>query len=1004
MPIQNWGRGVRARGMAIVAITGALGFYGPDLLAATAAGTEIKNLATVTYEDAAGNVYTAQSNEAIVTVAQVYSATLGTDIDTTSAPGQTVYLPHILTNTGNGTDTFNLSVIDGITGGDAIDAESLVIYHDINGNGQADSGEPTISSLTLDAGNSANLVVAALVPPTATSGQTIGITLTAQALEGGAAAVPGSVVDLTTGGGRDSADDTNESLITVTGDAVLVANKSAVHNSLDKQITYTVTIRNTGNAAATDVIIWDALPAGTTYVSGSVSGLLDTNGDTLIQQVTIDEVAMDTDLNGDGDKVDTLESDLGYDINGDGDLADSNVQGIYAIDASISPNATVSLTFTVSYDPLTMPGGAQIDNIAFVSGDTDDDTVREGVVPTNTASIVIGTSYGVTISDSGTGAAAGVNDGGDDDSLANDDQYVDTAATGGTVIFSNIITNTGNGTDVFELSIDYGNFPEGTVFTFWDATNSVQLTDTNSVAGVDSGQVAAGDSVQITVKAILPAGVSGDDAGNEYQATVTATSAGDPSGTPAADSVFESLRTISVAVADLHNSANGTIGTDEDPLGSPEYAAVTTYVAESGTSVNIPLYIDNESESPDAYQLGAGSSWDGSTLGALPAGWSVQFYLGDGSGNPTGPEITATSSLPGLTLNTEIIAVVNVSADQASAIADVSLDNDGDGVVETIDGNGDSDGDYPIFFQIISVNSGAMDVKLDAVDVNAVRAISLTPSGINQVEAGGTVSYPHTLSNTGNSTETVELTATNSQPGWNNTVMIDTDGDGTPDTEIGNLTAGTITVLQPDGTTVDITVTDTDGDGNPELELPQNSDIPLVATILAPTTASAGEVDTLSITATNVDGSGSGPSATAMDQTSVINGQVRLTKTVAVDGDCDGNADSGFSQIQATQVEPGQCAIWEMVAENQGDAPALNVTITDSVTPFSTFAAGSLQYCLSNGCTPAGVSDATGDDAGEISGGNITFYVGGDAVPADGLGGTLVPGELATARFRVIVD
>ena len=64
---------------AIVAVAAGIAGSAPGLFAATAAGTQIKNLATVTYQDAAGNVYSAQSNEAIVTVAQVYSATLGTD-------------------------------------------------------------------------------------------------------------------------------------------------------------------------------------------------------------------------------------------------------------------------------------------------------------------------------------------------------------------------------------------------------------------------------------------------------------------------------------------------------------------------------------------------------------------------------------------------------------------------------------------------------------------------------------------------------------------------------------------------------------------------------------------------------------------------------------------------------------------------------------------------------------------------------------------------------------
>lgn len=41
-------------------------------MAATPAGTDIRNRATLTYEDVNGNQYSAQSNESIVTVAEVY--------------------------------------------------------------------------------------------------------------------------------------------------------------------------------------------------------------------------------------------------------------------------------------------------------------------------------------------------------------------------------------------------------------------------------------------------------------------------------------------------------------------------------------------------------------------------------------------------------------------------------------------------------------------------------------------------------------------------------------------------------------------------------------------------------------------------------------------------------------------------------------------------------------------------------------------------------------------
>jgi len=414
---------------------------------------------------AAGNVYSAQSNEAIVTVAQVYSATIGVDNDTTAAPGQLVYLPYVLTNTGNGTDTFDLSAIDGITGGDVIDAANISVYEDTNGNGVPDAGEPAITSVTLPANvnNIANLVVAVEVPANATEGQTLGVTLNAEAQEGTGAAVAASVTDLSTGGGRDGLDSTNESLITVTGDAVLVTTKSSVHDVANGTIAYTITVRNNGNTAATDVVIFDGLPEGTTLVSAGVSGLLASNGDTLDTAAVLDETAISLDLNADGDTTDAGEATLGIDLNTDGDSTDTAISGVYAIDAELPSQASVSLTFTVSYDATALPGGAVIENVGYAAGDTDGDGVADQLAPSNVRQDIVPSDFGVIITDTGAGPDLGVNDGGDDDAAANDDQFVDQIATAGTVLFTNVITNTGNSDDIFELSVNPGNFPVGIV-------------------------------------------------------------------------------------------------------------------------------------------------------------------------------------------------------------------------------------------------------------------------------------------------------------------------------------------------------------------------------------------------------------------------------------------------------------------------------------------------------------------------------------------------------------
>lgn len=975
-------RRLRLVSASTLAIALAVSYQGA--LAATAAGTSIKNLATVTYEDAAGNVYSAQSNEAVVTVAQVYSATIGQDLTVDGAPGQPVYLPFVLENTGNGTDTFALSAADGITGGDLIDADSIKIYEDVNGDGQASSGEPEISAISLTAnapGNIKSIVVEVLVPSTAQAGDTLGVTLTAEAQEGTGSAVANSVTDSTTGKGLDGLDGTNESMITVTGNAVIVATKSAVHDVAASEITYTLTVRNNGNAPAQDVVINDAFPVNTTFMPGSatVAGLLVSNGDTLPAVVTLDEV---TD---------------GVDYNGDSDLLDSGLSGLSATDVLLG-GSEISLTYTVSYDPNSVEGGTLIANTAFVFPDVDSDGTPDAPVSTNMVYNTIANIYGVAVADTGENTGGDqLNDGQDDDAL-NSIQLVDEIAAGATVSFKNVITNTGNTNDTIELSLADNPalpFPAGTVFTFWDDTGLVQLTDSNGLLGVDVGDIDPGFSVTITVKAALPASVSGT-AG--YEAILLATSAADAGETA---TLTERLDTIVTPTVDIHNASGGTLNNDENPLGAPDYSAVTTHVADIGDTVEIPLWIDNDGDGASSFQLGAGASYDDSTniLGPLPAGWVVEYFLPDAGGAPAGSAITSTPVIPGGTTDFPIIAVVTVPNDQTQALFDFSGDNDADSANETLDGNTDGDGDYPLFFEVTSSATGATDVTLDAIDVNEVYAVTLTPSGSDQIEAGGTSVYLHTLSNNGNGDAPLELTASNSQAGFTNTVTIDTDGDGVPDTEVGNLTPGNIAVQQPDGTTEIIVVTD--NAGNPVVTLPPGVVLPLTATVFAPTSAAEGQVDTLTISASNIS---SGVSATAQDQSQVVAGQVRITKTVAVDTDCNNVADSAFAETQTVQVEPGQCVIWQVVAENQGTADALSVVVTDSVPSFTNFLAGSLQYCVNTACTPTTVTDAAGDDAGEFAAGNVSFYIGAGADPLTATGGTLVSGDQATVMFAVTVE
>ena len=947
---------------------------------ATIAGTEIRNLATVSYEDSAGNSFTAQSNEAIVTVAQVYSASINsTDTSVAASPGQPVDISYTLENTGNGPDTYDLSAIDGIVGGDDIDADSIVIFADLNNNGQADAGEPAITDLTLTAGEIASIVVRAEVPSDALAGEELGVTLTAQAQEGTGSAVAASVSDLTANQGPDGLDGTVESLITVTGDAVVVATKNSVHNSAAAQIDYTITIQNNGNADALNVVLQDAIPANTNFVAGSAvaSGLITSNSDILpaLGVGVLDETADGIDYNNDGDTLDTLD-------------------GLTATDAVLPANATVTVSYTVSYDPALVSGGTVISNIAYITADVDGDGVADAPISTNQVNDTIGNIALVTITDTAENTGGdSINDGQDDDA-ANDVQLVDQASAGERVIFRNLVANNGNAVDILELSISNTSFPAGTVFTFRNEDDTAQLGDSNGAFGVDAGQIPVGSSETITVIAQLPASINGP--GN-YDAVVTVTSAND---TGITDTVTVRLGNIVESTIDIHNASGGVLGTDENPIGTPDYSAVSTIAADVNTSVNIPLFIDNDGNAGNAFQLAAGGVFDSATsaVNNLPSGWNVEFFLSDSNGNPTGAPVTATPVIAGQSTDFEIIAVVSIP-DQTLAVGNYSVDNDADGVVETVDGNNDGDGDYLLFFQVTSNSTGASDVTTAAVDVNPVIAASLSPNGSAQIAPGGTELYQNTLANNGNDAATYEIDSSNSQASWSSTLSVDTDGDGAADTELANITAGTIQVQQPNGSVVAVEVA-ISASGQPIFTLDAGELLPIDATVFAPANAVDSEVDVLTINATNVD---TGDVVTAQNQTQVVSGQVNIIKTVAIDNNCDGAPDTAFVSNPGT-VEPGQCLVWQIVAQNQGAANAFNVQVRDAAPAFTTYVPGSMSYCQSQNCVLVPVTDTVGDDEGEETAGDVVFYVGTGATPASGLGGELIAGEFATVQFSVQVD
>ena len=993
-----------ARLIATSLAVGSMAGFGAQAFAQTAAGTLIKNLATVTYEDENGNEYSAQSNEAVVTVAPVYSAIIEKDNALSAAPGQTVYFPHILSNTGNVEDTYTLSAspviptIGGVAGTPLVGA--VTVFNDLNGNGQPDPGEPELTDLTVAAGEQKNIVVAIAVPVDAPDSATYSTTLSA--------ATPNATV-LDENGLND---ESNDDIATVSTGPVLVLNKSSVHDVENNQITYTLTVKNNGSTDATNVNIIDALPevdtdndgvpdTQVTLVSSSiaVSGLVNT-GD------IVPQISQDAD-----------EAVYG-DLNFDGDVADEP-KAIIAQDDILPANTTVTVVYTVDY-PSTFPAGADIDNTFVVSDDSSADPVAS-----NTTHDEVPQTYDVLADNTGINDGLGVNDGGDDDSdPANDSQYVDVAPTGAEVEFNHVITNESNGDDTYNINVvsdATDGFPVGTVFTYWDATGTVQLTDTDDDGFPDTGVLGATgtatDSTTIKIKAKLPAGESGTQA-TGFNATLTATSSKDPSSTPADDVTKLKLGEITPPNVDIANDidalgqgADKANGFNDGDVASPQNAQdeAPAYLVDGATNsvVTFDLKLANESGSADSYTLGANN---------VPAGWDVVF-----KDTVTGDIITTTSLVPGAGVF-KYQAVVTISANPAEAMSDSDQIGAVDGYDDSNNGSSapaagsaltdaDTDLDYQINFTATSTSTPSVtDSLTNAIDITPEREVVITPNGQNQVQPGGTVDYSHKLENNGNQTELLELGSGNTQPGWTTIInVVDENGN---DVILTSALAGTnIQGIDDNGNPVLIEVTDNDGDGIPELNLEPGENVDMTSTVTSPSNAPLGSVDTSTLSV--ADGAiAANPAITsAQDQTTVVFGQIRLDKTAAINESCDGDSTNKvFLATQTQKVEPGQCVIWRLTATNEGSATVQNVVISDAAPEFTDIVAGKLRFCHGNACTPLPVDDAATDtDQGLYANGLVQFFAGNSddtvgAVPSAGTGGELIAGEQATGEFTVKVQ
>lgn len=264
------------------------------------AGTQIQNQASATY-DIGGTPFATTSGTNIVTVDEIVDVqvTLQSAVVPVSTPDTDQVLAYLVTNTGNGTEEFELAVTN-LIGADDFDPVFASVW--------LDDGDAVFSSAldtpyvvnsndpNLDANDPANDSVLVFVLsdiPSSLADGNIGLNrLTATSVVMGAQ-VAGFTSAGTGDGGTDAvagtsgAQSQDEGTYVVAAVAVALTKTSTIvpHAIFGTQpvpgatIRYEITVAVTGSGTAQNVVITDAIPVGTIYEGASLeldgSGLTD---------------------------------------------------------------------------------------------------------------------------------------------------------------------------------------------------------------------------------------------------------------------------------------------------------------------------------------------------------------------------------------------------------------------------------------------------------------------------------------------------------------------------------------------------------------------------------------------------------------------------------------------------------------------------------------------------------------------------------------------------------
>jgi uncharacterized repeat protein (TIGR01451 family) len=276
------------RKAAIGIALGAVAFA-PAYAAKTPAGTVISNTAKATFDLPGGGTDSVDSNTTTVKVDEILDVAVASlnSGDVMTTPGATnQVLTFKVTNAGNGQEAFKLTARDNATGDD-FDPTTTSIVIDTNNNGTYDPGTDTVYTAgsndpSLAPDGTVTVFLLSTIPAGATNGQRGEADLVATSVTGNG--TPGTVFAGKGDGGGDAVVGSTSATASAAGFYAVSASSVALTKSATVTdpfggtshvpgsiITYTLVASVTGSGSASNLVISDAVPSGTTYQAGTLT-------------------------------------------------------------------------------------------------------------------------------------------------------------------------------------------------------------------------------------------------------------------------------------------------------------------------------------------------------------------------------------------------------------------------------------------------------------------------------------------------------------------------------------------------------------------------------------------------------------------------------------------------------------------------------------------------------------------------------------------------------------